>query len=308
MLNITRRKKLHQMIIRITRIVVLIIAGLILCINGFSQTKVMSFNLRYDNPNDAENCWGNRKGEVVQLIDSLHPDIFGIQEGLFHQLEYINGQLTDYTYVGVGRDDGKEKGEFAAIFYDSLAFSLIETTTFWLSSTPDRVSVGWNASMERICTYGAFINNNTNDSLFIFNCHFDHIGEISRNMSAKLILNKIKEFGLSKNSVVVMGDLNSEPQDEPIQTLREELDDAIEISEQPHYGLQGTFNSFDTTSIATKRIDYIFTKNMIVRSHRHIDYKRKNRLYFSDHFPVLVEIIASSGSKYFLNRDAFEPF
>ena len=295
-LNITRRKKRSQMIIRLNHMVVLIIAGLVICINGFSQTKVMSFNLRYDNPNDAENCWDNRKDDVIQLIDSLHPDIFGIQEGLIHQLEYINSQLTDYVYVGVGRDDGKEKGEFAAIFFDSLAFSLIETSTFWLSSTPDIVSVGWDASMERICTYGAFINKESNDSLFIFNCHFDHIGEISRNMSAKLILHKIKEFGLSTNRVVVMGDLNSEPQDESIQILRKELEDAMDIAELPHYGSNGTFNNFDTTSIATKRIDYIFTKNLLVRSHRHIDDKRTNRLYFSDHFPVLVEIIASSSS------------
>jgi len=277
----------------------LILVLLFQCINGYSQTKLMSFNIRYDNPNDAENCWENRKEELVQLIDFYSPEFLGIQEGLIHQLEFIIDNLNGYSYIGVGRDDGREKGEFASIIFDTTKFELIDAKTFWLSQTPDAVSVGWDASMERICTFGGFINKNTKDSIFIFNCHFDHIGKISRKMSSELILKKIKEFGLNESSVIVMGDLNCESQDEPLQIVREELDDALEISEKPHYGPLGTYNGFNNSITVKKRIDYIFTKNLKVRSYRHIDDRRKNNLNISDHLPVLVEIIDPNANTQF---------
>lgn len=269
--------------------IALILATLLVCLNGFGQTKVMSFNIRYDNPNDAENSWERRKEEVVQLVDFYNPDFLGIQEGLIRQLEFVNSHLSHYDYVGKGRDDGKEKGEFTAIFYDTTKYELIETKTFWLSETPDTVSVGWDASMERISTYGAFVHKNTNDSLFLFNCHFDHIGPMSRKMSADLIRKKIKEFGLEAKKVVVMGDLNCKPQTEPLKLLCQELDDALEVAAKPHYGPWGTYNGFDA-NFAMIRIDYILTKNLKVKSHRHIDDRRKNSLFPSDHLPVLVEI------------------
>ena len=275
---------------------IIILVLLFNCINGFGQTKVMSLNIRYDNPNDGVNWWENRKEEVVQLIDFYHPEFLGIQEGLSNQLEFIVDKLNGYNYIGVGRDDGKQQGEFAAIIFDSTKFKLIETKTFWLSQTPDTVSVGWDASMERISTYGAFINKNTKDSIFIFNCHFDHIGKISRKMSSELILKKINEFGLNESRLIVMGDLNCESQDEPIQVLRQELDDAVEISEKPHYGPHGTFSGFDNNLIIKKRIDYILTKNLRIKNYRHVDDRRKNNLYISDHLPVLVEIIETTGN------------
>lgn len=276
---------------------IIILVLLFNCINGFGQTKVMSFNIRYNNPNDGVNWWENRKEEVVQLIDFYHPEFLGIQEGLSNQLEFIVDKLNGYNYIGVGRDDGKQKGEFAAIIFDTTKFKLIETKTFWLSQTPDTVSVGWDASMERISTYGAFINKNTKDSIFIFNCHFDHIGKISQKMSSELILKKINEFGLNDSRLIVMGDLNCESQDEPIQVFLEELDDAADISEKPHYGPLGTFTGFNNNLIVKKRIDYILTKNLRIKNYRHIDDRRKNNLYISDHFPVLVEIIETTGNK-----------
>jgi endonuclease/exonuclease/phosphatase family metal-dependent hydrolase len=263
--------------------------AVLLQFNGFCQTKLMSFNIRYNNKNDAENWWEHRKKDLVQMIDFYHPEFIGIQEGLINQVTYIDGKLKNYMYVGVGRDDG-EKGEFSAIFFDTTQFELLETETFWLSETPDILSVGWDASIKRICTYGAFVNKHTNDSLYIFNSHFDHKGALSRNMSAILILKKINEYGINASRLIVMGDFNCEPQDEPIQIFKKELNDAYEISDQAHYGPSGTFNGFNIKSVVNKRIDYIFTKNLKVRSCRHIDDKRKNNLYLSDHFPVLIEI------------------
>lgn len=257
-------------------------------LNG--QTSIMTFNIRYDNPNDDKNWWENRKDEVVQMIAYYHPSILGVQEALKNQVDFLNNKLTSYNYMGVGRDDGKEKGEYAAIFYDSTKFELMETKTYWLSERPDTVSIGWDASMERIVTYGVLRNKFTKDSLYILNCHYDHIGKIARKRSSELILQLIKQKKLDKKRIIVMGDLNSESQNEPIQLLRTLLKDSFESSKRPPYGPIGTFSSFDTTIIPKKRIDYIFTGNLIVEKYRIIDDRRKNNLCLSDHLPVLIEI------------------
>ena len=253
-------------------------------------TSIMTFNIRYDNPNDNENSWENRKNEVVGLIKYYHPDFLGIQEGLHNQVDFIHKNTSNYEYIGVGRDDGDKKGEYSAIYYDSTKFKLIAQKTFWLSNNPDTISIGWDASMERICTYGKFKNKITNDSIHIFNTHFDHIGIESRKMSAKLILNKIIEYGLSDAKVVVMGDLNSTLISDPITILRKELDYGFEISENKFYGPLGTFNGFKNNLEIKNRIDYIFTNKIKIISYRHIDDKRLNNLCVSDHLPVLIEI------------------
>jgi len=144
--------------------------------------------------------------------------------------------------------------------------------------------------MERICTYGEFINKKTKEYLVIFNNHFDHIGIEARKMSAKLIVEKIHEYELTKMAVIVMGDFNSEPLSEPIKILKKELDDGLEISEKAFYGPKGTFNGFDNNMVPKRRIDYIFTKNIKVIRYRHIDDRRNNNLCISDHLPVIVEI------------------
>lgn len=253
-------------------------------------TGIMTFNIRYDNPNDHENSWEFRKNEVVGLITYYHPDFLGIQEGLYHQVAFIQQHCANYDYIGVGRDDGDQKGEFSAIYYDTTKFSLIAQETFWLSEHPDIISVGWDASMERICTYGKFKNKTTNHTIHIFNTHFDHIGTEARKKSAELILQKIAAYGLTKEKLVVMGDLNAEPTSEPIMILRKALDYGFEIAEKEFYGPLSTFNGFNPTLASDNRIDYIFTKNLEIYSYRHIDDRRINHLCISDHFPVLIEI------------------
>jgi len=163
--------------------------------------------------------------------------------------------------------------------------------TFWLSETPEKPSVGWDASMERICTYAAFTDKTKNDTLHIFNTHFDHIGEIARENSAKLILKKIEELGLLSKKVIVMGDLNSKPSEAPVSVLKSSLRDAFEFSFKKPYGPIGTFNNFDENIIPENRIDYIFTRNLKVLSYRCINDKRKNALCISDHLPVFTEIL-----------------
>lgn len=250
----------------------------------------MTFNIRYNNPNDGENWWGKRKDDVVKLLQYYHPDFFGTQEGLLEQLTFIDDNLQNYLYVGVGRDDGKQKGEYTALFYNIKKYELLHTETFWLSETPEKVSVGWDASMERICTYVAFRNNEDQKVIHIFNAHFDHLGETARKMSAEVVLQKIKDLKLMNEPILVMGDFNCQVNDPPIQVFLRFLDDGVSKSEKGLYGPMGTFNGFDSEMIPQNRIDYIFTKNIEnVVSYRHINDKRKNGLCISDHLPVLLE-------------------
>ena len=262
---------------------------ILLVLPAIGQTSLMTYNIRYNNPNDKENWWENRKKELAQLIDYYHPDIFGIQEGLFDQVNYLDEALSEYDFIGVGRDDGKRKGEFTAIFYNTDTYQLLETKTYWLSESPEIVSIGWDASMERISTYGAFDKIDTGDTLHVFNAHYDHIGEIARKKSSELILSLMKEKDIAEKHLVLMGDLNAEPGSDPINILTQFLNDSYASSIAP-YGPIGTFNGFKLDHPLSNRIDYIMTRNLETISFRHIDDRRKNKLWPSDHLPVLVEL------------------
>jgi endonuclease/exonuclease/phosphatase family metal-dependent hydrolase len=251
---------------------------------------MMTLNLRYDNANDKENGWDLRKAELVTMIHFYHPAILGIQEGLSNQVAYLDSALTDYHYTGVGREDGKRKGEFSAIFYNKHTIKLISSKTYWLSETPDTVSIGWDAALERIVTFGEFVQVKQNDTFYVFNCHMDHIGKLARENSSKLILRIIDSMNIWHKKVVVMGDLNSQPDEVAAQTLSNRL---LDMRGKPHvvsYGPEGTFNQFNTDLPVTNRIDYIFVKNITVTEHIHLDDRRKNNLWLSDHLPVLVKM------------------
>tara|TARA_R110000868_G_scaffold66877_4_gene198876 strand:+ start:1484 stop:2326 length:843 start_codon:yes stop_codon:yes gene_type:complete len=271
-----------------------LVAGLVLLafpLPTLSQTtNLISFNIRYDNTGDTINNWNDRKASLAKLIQHYDADIVGIQEGLHHQVDFLNTALTNYSYVGVGRDDGKEKGEYSAIFYNSNKFKVLKTNTFWLSETPEKVSVGWDASMERICSYALFENLKTKKQFWVFNTHFDHRGMQARINSAQLIYKKINEINTSKLPVILMGDLNLTPDTEPIQYLKKNLTDAMEISKKPFYGPTGTFNGFDQDRIMENRIDYFFVKNVDVLSYTHIDDRMANNKHISDHLPILMTI------------------
>ncbi len=157
------------------------------------SVRIMSYNIRYDNPDDGINAWGKRKENVASLIRFYQADLIGLQEVLYKQLTYLEQQLAGYGRIGVGRDDGKQQGEFSPIFYAKEKLALLDQGTFWLSDTPDRPSVGWDASMERIATWGQFRHEASGDTVFFFNTHFDHRGEQAREESARLLRSRIAE-------------------------------------------------------------------------------------------------------------------
>jgi endonuclease/exonuclease/phosphatase family metal-dependent hydrolase len=255
-----------------------------------AQQSIMSYNIRYNNPDDGENCWSNRKAELVDMIRFYEPDILGIQEGLSSQVNYIDSVLTNYSFIGVGRSDGKDQGEYAAIFFNHKTIDVLESKTFWLSEKPDTVSIGWDAVLERIVTYGQFRDKIKKEKIHIFNCHFDHIGKKSREKSSELILELINNKKIDNERIAVIGDLNCLPYEKPIEILKTKLQDSYKVSLLPAYGPLGTFNGFNLTKKVTKRIDYILIKNIIVKQYRSIDDRRKSNLWLSDHLPVLIRI------------------
>jgi endonuclease/exonuclease/phosphatase family metal-dependent hydrolase len=250
--------------------------------------KVMTYNIRLDVTSDGENSWSYRKDKVVNLLKFYEPDIFGIQEGLPHQVRYLDSLLLEYKVIGNGRD-GEQKGEQCSIFYNEKIVEVLESDTFWLSDTPEKVSKGWDAQLNRICTYALFKNKKTKEVFWVFNTHFDHIGLIARANSVQLI----HEMGVSKNKmnhpIVIMGDLNSEPETDQVKFLNDNYLNAKKEASFV-YNAIGTYNGFDFFKPVTAEIDYIFFSKKKVTIQKYAvltdSYSCK---YPSDHFPVLVE-------------------
>ncbi|HEU4634216.1 MAG TPA: endonuclease/exonuclease/phosphatase family protein [Flavisolibacter sp.] len=222
--------------------------------------------------------------------------VLGVQEALHEQVVDLQQRLTSFKYVGKGRDDGKQKGEYAAIFYDTTRLQLLETQTFWLSEQPTVPgSKGWDAAITRIVTWAKFKDRKTKKQFYAFNTHFDHMGKTARKESAALLLSKVKEIAGSYPSVVT-GDFNAQPSDEPIQVITDSanpdhLTDSKSISITPHYGPAGTFNGFKQKEATDQPIDYIFVKNGgRVLKHATLSQSWEGR-FSSDHFPVLAVIV-----------------
>ncbi|MDN3605336.1 endonuclease/exonuclease/phosphatase family protein [Kaistella yonginensis] len=252
--------------------------------------KVMTYNIRLSLDSDKENSWTNRKSEALDLLNYYHPEVLGVQEAVPQQMVDIKKSLNHYDFVGVGRDDGNNKGEYSAIFYDTEKLKVVESGTFWLSETPNIPSKGWDAAYPRICTYALFKMKKGGKKFWAFNVHFDHIGNEARRNSASLILDKIKKINPRNFPVILTGDFNLTEETVPIQILSTNLNDCYKHSVKKPYGPKGTFTNFDTNTVPTQRIDYVFVKNMTCETYRAINDRRENLLYPSDHFPVLVEL------------------
>lgn len=253
--------------------------------------KAMSFNIRLDAASDGENRWDLRKDRVSGLMQYYEPDFIGAQEVLHHQLMYLDSSLTNYSYIGVGRDDGKTQGEYSCIFYNSDKYIPIKQSTFWLAPKSDSVCMGWDAVCNRVCTYGLFKNIKTKQLLWVFNTHFDHVGKTARIESAKLILQKIKSLNVKNDPVILLGDFNLRPTEEPIQKIASEMHNARTISQQV-YGNIDTWNAFKFQSKPNGGIDYVFVnKHPKIKVNKFATITDSYDLkYPSDHFPVMATL------------------
>jgi len=259
-------------------------------LNGQSL-KLLTYNIRLDLDSDGENSWSHRKEYLSSQIQFYEPDIFGVQEATPNQVLDLNERLPQYNNVGMGRE-GVGKGESSNIYYKKDKFKVVQESTFWLSETPTKISKGWDAAFNRICTYALFYDLKNKKKIWVFNTHLDHIGEIARSNGIKLILSKMKEVNRKNYPVFFMGDFNSEPDTERIIALKKEMNDCREISEQKPFGPSGSFNAFKHNEPVTKLIDYIFiskNNNLKVKKYAVLS-DSKDLKYPSDHLPIYVEI------------------
>lgn len=282
-----------------------------------STLTVASYNLRYANHADSMrgDGWGQRYPIIVQLIQAHDFEIFGTQECLSSQLADLEQALPQYAHIGVGREDGIKKGEHSAIFYRKDLFEVIEHGDFWLSETPDKPSIGWDAVLPRICTWGHFRIKSTGFEFLFFNLHMDHVGKQARIESASLVQQKMKELGKGLPAILT-GDFNVDQTHSSYEALTKNhfLYDCFTTA-STRYAMNGTFNSFDAECYSESRIDHIFVTQqfevkkyaILTDSYRtpiHDNEKKDGRDYPSevklqkfkartpsDHFPVRVQLI-----------------
>lgn len=257
--------------------------------------RVMTLNIRYDNPLDSINAWPQRAGQVCDFILNENPDIIGMQEVLWRQYSLLDSTLADYGTAGVGREDGVRGGEFNPVFFRKDKFDLARTITFWLSETPDVPgSKGWGASLPRIVTWLELVRKDTHDHFFVFNTHFAHDSDSARIMSSEILMNEVSKIA-EGFPFIITGDFNMLPDsrgyailtgpDESVPLLK----DAYFSSDAKPSGPSYTFNGFSDEQ-GSGRIDYIFVSNLMkVLKHNTIIHK-KGPVFLSDHWPVVADL------------------
>lgn len=264
--------------------------------------RVMTFNIRYDTPNDGPNAWPHRRDWVASLIRFHEADAVGVQEALVHMLRELDARLPGFARVGVGRADGREEGEFSAILYRTDRLELLDSGTFWLSPTPEAPgSKGWDTAIERVATWARFRDRATGCELVHLNTHFDHVGEQARQESARLVRRRLATLA-NGLPVIVTGDLNANPASVPYRIFTRDaiadafppLRDAFAVSRTGHYGPTSTWTAFRAIAPG-RRIDYVLVSDDVaVLTHGILPDSWDGR-FPSDHLPVLASVRPDCG-------------
>lgn len=286
------------------------------------EMLVGSYNIRYKNWNDSVNgnVWAKRCQVICDQVNFMNPLIFGTQEVLYNQLQDLQQGLDGYDYIGIGRDDGERGGEHEAIFYKKDQLTLLDSGNFWLSETPEKPGLGWDAACIRICTWGKFQVNakkkKDRTTFYFFNLHMDHVGVVARREAAKLVVARIQEIA-NDARVILTGDFNVDQTNEIYNIFTDSglLKDSYETA-RIRFAENGTFNAFKTEYFTTSRIDHVFvspaitveaygvltnsywTKNQIsdealkaLDAPQEIWFSNTTRRNPSDHYPVFVKIV-----------------
>ncbi|MEX2232248.1 MAG: endonuclease/exonuclease/phosphatase family protein [Cyclobacteriaceae bacterium] len=250
--------------------------------------KVMTYNIRYDNPGDGVNQWSTRKNKVFTLLKKYDPDIIGVQEALHHQLTDISGNLKQYEFLGAGRDDGKQKGEYSAIFIKKDRFKILEQNTFWLSETPHVPgSKNWDAAITRVVTWAKLQDKKSKKVFLMINTHFDHIGKESRRNSAALLKDRAASIG-KELPVIITGDFNFTRDKPPYEVMMDPS--PIRLIDTAPAEAPGTACGFAVDSRPCSAIDYIFHTSQWKSENYHVIKDHDGTNYPSDHLPVMVNL------------------
>ncbi len=272
---------------------VLPLGGLLLsgCKSGHTpDIRVMSFNIRLSPQEDfdGDNCWNNRREAVIRMLESAKPDLLGIQEGYIVQVDYMDENLPEYGRYGVCRDDGLERGEANAIFWRKDRFEMKQCNTYWLSETPDTVSLGWDGACRRIVTWAQLSDKITGKDVWYFNTHFDHVGKVAREEAGKLIIARIKEQVPEGDVVFLTGDFNANWDNPILDPIRAELAECRETALVTDKEGINTYNAWGEKNapLGADVIDHIFYRGVTAERYEVLngDYGVP---FISDHWPVM---------------------
>ena len=253
--------------------------------------SVMTFNMRYDNPEDGQNNWRFRRERIAGVIKAQEVDVLGTQELLSNQFNDLSGLLTGYQGVGVGRLDGAESGEYCAVFFRKDRFTLLDSGTFWLSETPEVVgSLGWDGACERIATW-VVLRDRDGRELFFIDTHLDHVGQVARDEGVSLLMKRIETLSGGR-PVILTGDFNSEPGSSVVAHVQKDgvLRDAKAIAAQ-RSGTDWSFSDFGQIPEAERPLlDYIFVSGDIEAVRYEVLPDIFDGGYVSDHAPVMAVV------------------
>lgn len=257
------------------------------CAKKADEMKVMSFNVRVGSANDGENSWENRKEAIPAMLADKAPAVFGVQEALSFQLDYITETSPQYKWVGVGRDDGSNEGEHMSIFYDTNILEIEDWGTYWLSETPDVPSKGWDAACRRTATWALLKNTRTGKHFYFVNTHLDHVGVEARKNGLAMIVERIGAMNPENYPMVLTGDFNVHPDDVCLVDL-----DKIMKSARIYAEDSDDMYSFNGWGTSEQIIDYIYYSGF----EKCIDFKVVDESYaekpfISDHYPVIATLV-----------------
>ena len=273
------------------RLIYLLAAVAFTACGSATSLSVMTFNMRYDNPEDGQNNWRFRRERIAGVIKAQEVDVLGTQELLSNQFNDLSGLLTGYQGVGVGRLDGAESGEYCAVFFRKDRFTLLDSGTFWLSETPEVVgSLGWDGACERIATW-VVLRDRDGRELFFIDTHLDHVGQVARDEGVSLLMKRIETLSGGR-PVILTGDFNSEPGSSVVTHVQKDgvLHDAKAIAAQ-RSGTDWSFSDFGQIPEAERPLlDYIFVSGDIEAVRYEVLPDTFDGGYVSDHAPVMAVV------------------
>ena len=254
-----------------------------------SDLKVMSYNIRMGSAKDGTNSWEFRYPATALMLEDQKPDVFGVQEAFNYQIRFIEDNFEDYDCVGVGRDDGKQKGEFMSIFWNKKTVKMIKWGTFWLSETPEKPSMGWDAACKRTATWALMKDKKTGKQFYFVNTHLDHRGTEARKKGLELIVSRIAEINPKGYPMVLTGDFNVKPDNAALKDLDSKMQSARKIA--PRTDNHPTFNNWGKIK-PDMVIDYIYVSGFSACPEYHtVTEKYGTWKYVSDHYPITAKLI-----------------
>lgn len=251
---------------------------------GEQDIRVISYNIRYMNDKDGDNSWKFRKQASINMVNEEQPTVFGLQEAVKAQVDFLQENLPDYAYYGVGRNDGKESGEFMAIFYKKEAVELLDHGTFWLAATPDTPTKGWDGQCFRTCTWTIFKCKDTGKQFAFLNTHLDHKGKVAQQEGMKTIVNKIGELVPKDMPVFLSGDFNTRTDNPIYEPLKAIMADSRELATETDH--RGTYTGWKVRETPVV-VDHIFVRGVEVDKFQVLCDKNYGAPYISDHYPVM---------------------